>query len=195
MGRLTPSDWPAPAVALDGNGLALVLLALPAGSPRPTARRQARQALRQIVGHLLALSPDDVVLSEGENGPQLGPQLADATRDLRISLSYAADRCLIGLAEGQALGVDLVRIEALPEIAALAELYLPARCRQAIDAAPAEERAARFAQAWAEMEARSKCLRLPLVEMDAQRERSLAAARLVDCAPIPGYRLAIALGA
>lgn len=187
MGGLTPLDWPA-AVQLDGDGLALVLLALPPGTARPAARQLARQVLRQILGGLLARPADEVALHESAQGPVL----AEAARDIRISLSYAADRCLIGLAEGHALGVDIVRIESLPEIESLSRLYLPAAdCRHVLDAPPTE-RDARFALAWAQMEARSKCLGLPLAEISQQREQALNAGKLADCRQTGNYRIALA---
>lgn len=189
MGGLTAFDWPAHAVELNGDGLALALLALPANAPRPIASQHARQALRQILGGLLARPADALVLRESGSGPVL----ENAARDIRISLSYAAGRYLIGLAEGHALGVDIVRVEHLPETGALAQLYLPAPCRQAVHEAPPDDRNGRFALAWAQMEARSKCLGLPLGEMNPQRERALAAAHLTECAQIPGYRMAAAL--
>lgn len=188
MGGLTPIGWPA-AVQLDGDGLALVLLALPPGTARPAARQFARQVLRQILGSLLARPADEIVLRESAQGPVL----AKAARDIRISLSYAADRCLIGLAEGQALGVDIVRIENLPETEALCRLYLPAAdCRHVL-AAPPVERDARFALAWAQMEARSKCLGLPLAEIAPQREAALQACALTDCVQTDGYCAAFAV--
>lgn len=190
MGGLTPFGWPT-AVQLDGDGLALVLLTLPAGTARPAARQLARQVLRQILGSLLARPADELVLRESAQGPVLD----ETARDIRISLSYAADRCLIGLAEEQALGVDIVRIENLPEIDSLCRLYLPAAdCRHVLAASPAE-RNARFALAWAQMEARSKCLGLPLAEISRQREQALNAGKLADCSQTGDFRIALASSA
>lgn len=188
MGGLTPFDWPAQAVELNGDGLALALLALPASTARPVARQHARLALRQILGALLARPADTLVLHESENGPVLGGGMGD----IRISLSYAAQRCLIGLAEGRPLGVDIVRVEHLPETGTLAQLYLPAPCRQAVHEAPPDDRDERFALAWAQMEARGKCLGLPLAEIDAPREQALQTCALAACRQPADYRIALA---
>jgi phosphopantetheinyl transferase len=187
-----PAIWPALPAALDDDGLALVLLTLPAGTLRPAARRLARQALRPILSTLLDRPSATLALQESPRGPLLH----DAARDLRISLAYAADRVLIGIADGRALGVDLVRIDTAPpatELAALCRLYLPApACRAVLDA-PAGTQAARFAQGWARMEACSKCLALPLTEIDAHREQALTSCELVAYCPPDGYALAVAL--
>ena len=189
MGGLTaPLDWPAQAVALAPGGTALVLLTLPPHTARPQARRHARQALQQMLGALLARPAQAIILREDARGPLLD----GAARDIRISLSYAANRCLIGLTEGLAIGVDIVRIENLPESESLARLYLPDAACRALPEAPGAARDAGFALAWAQMEARSKCLGLPLAEIDAQREQALNACALSDCAQTGAYRIALA---
>jgi len=186
-----PWIWPQCPLAFDADRLALVLLALPPDTQRAQARALARQVLRQILGSLLARPGETLSLLESPRGPLLN----DAARDIRISLSYAADHVLIGLAEGCALGVDLVRVEHLPEREALARLYLPeAACRAVLDA-PASAQDAFFALRWAQMEARCKCLGLPLAEIDAPRARALATCKEVDCRQIDGYRMAVALSA
>lgn len=163
-------------------------MALPAGTSRPAARLHARQALREILGSLLAQPAATITLKEHMRGPVA----EGAAHTIRISLSYTADRCLIGLAKGLKLGVDIVRIEALPEITALARLYLPAvDCRQLAEAGP-DTRAACFALRWAQMEARTKCLDLPLAEISDQREQTLSESRLIDCIQTGGYRIALA---
>lgn len=185
MGGLKPLDWPQQAIQLDGNGCALILLTLPAATPRFAASHTARQALRQILGELLA---HEIILRE----TAFGPMLDCAARDIRLSLSYAANLCLIGLAERHALGVDIVRIEPLPEIEALSRLYLPhTACRAVLDTPPAT-RDASFALHWAQMEARSKCLGLPLAEINPQREQALNTCQLIRCVQRNAYRIALA---
>ncbi len=189
MGKLSALTWPDLPVKLDGNGLALRRLALPAGTPRARARHLARRGLREMLASLLALPAEEVTLVEGLRGPVL----EGAAREIGVSLSYAGDWALIGLAEGRALGVDVVRIESLPEAEMLARLYLPATACHAVREAPPERRDARFAHVWAEMEACSKCLGLPLAEISAARELALKDCQLVDCEQQDGYRMAVAV--
>lgn len=189
MGELNPLIWPDKPAGLERHGLSLLLVALPKNIKREDARRRGRAVLRETLGNLLSLPMEQVPLAEGP----LGPVLEDATRDIRISLSYAGGWVLIGLAEGRALGVDMVRIENLAEVEVLARLYLPAAACQEALAAPLEMRDARFAQAWAEMEAGCKCLGLPLAEIDAERERELKACDFLECRGVEGYCLAVAV--
>lgn len=186
---LTPSLWPARPLALDPRGLALILLRLPPKTPRTTARALSRQVLCEALGGLLAQPAAAVRLAES---PQ-GPRLDDPARDIRIGLSHAGAYILIGLAENRKLGVDIVRIDNFPELEATARLYLPEAARRALLAAPAAARASRFASGWARMEAGSKCLGLPLTEMNPERERALRSCRFVECRQIGGYRMAVAL--
>lgn len=189
MERLKPQIWPDRPAGFDANGLVLILLPLPAGTLRKHARHFARQVLREVIGGLLALPAEAVPLIESPRGPVL----QGAARDIRISLSYAGDWALIGLAEGWALGVDMVRIEPLPEIEALARLYLPASACQAVLESPPEARDACFAQGWAEMEASSKCLGLPLEEMRVEREQDLKACGFLECGQVEGYCMAVGI--
>jgi len=189
MGTLRPQIWPDKPAGFDGDGLALLLLALPGGALRAHARLLARQTLREVLGGLLALPAEQVALLEGPHGPVL----EGAAREIRISLSYAGDWVLIGLAEGRALGVDMVRIDSFPELESLARFYLPAATCHALLAAPLEMRDASFAHGWAEMEAGSKCLGLPLMEISAAREQALKPCRFVPCEQLDGYRIAVAV--
>lgn len=190
MGALKPLVWPDRPTRLDRNGLALLLVELPAGASRVHARQLAREVSREVLAGLLGLPLEQVALVEGPRGPVL----EGAGCKIRLSLSYAGDRVLIGLAEGRALGVDIVRIDRLPEVEALARLYLPVVARQAVLEASPELRDARFAHGWARMEACGKCLGLPLMEISAERDRALEACCLVACEQVDGYRIAVALG-
>lgn len=170
--------WPESPAGFDQNGLALVLLTLPAGTRRAAARSQARVVLRELAGRLLPSAPIELV--ETPRGPQLQGS------DIRISLSYAGNKVLIGLSQLHALGVDIVQVDNIPEIGALSGLYLPNSA-----AAPLCDE--NFALRWAEVEACCKALGLPLAEMNEEREKAYAACDLLDCEQIAGYRMAAAI--
>ena len=169
--------WPDCPSRFDGNGIILTLLGLPHATPRTEAGMRARETAKEIAARLL--NRTNIELIETPQGPRLAQSSA------HLSLSYAADKVLIGFSCERPLGVDIVRIAPLPEIDALARLYLPAS--NAISAAG-------FAQAWAEMEACCKALNLPLAEIDARRKKAYAACDLLECTQIGGYRMAVALG-
>ena len=164
-------NWPDCPSCIDG--IALTLLELPHATPRTKAGMHAREVVKKIAARLLQTSE----LVETPRGPRL------AQSNIHLSLSYAPDKVLIGFSCERPLGVDIVRIEPLPEIDALARLYLPAFTATAC-----------FAQSWAEMEACCKALGLPLAEIDEERKIAYAACDLLECTQIDGYRMAVALG-
>jgi phosphopantetheinyl transferase len=170
---------------LDPDGINLVIITLPEGINRIDARMLARAAVLQIAH---ALSTDTTLqLIESPTGPRLSD-----TR-LQFSLSYAGNRLLIGLGPHQNLGVDLVKIDALPDIDALARLYLPAASRLALARTRENLRDGEFASFWAQMEACCKASGLPLAEISAARELVYGRCKLFACQPIDGYRIAVAV--
>lgn len=179
--------WPECAAGFDLNGLALVILTLPAGTQRTDARRLAREVLRELTGSLLPGAPVELVESPH------GPTLTGAACLIRISLSYAGNKVLIGLSCGRAIGVDIVQIDRIAETQALSRLYLPGiNCAAILEAAP-DVRDENFALRWAEVEACCKALSLPLSEIDEEREKAYAACELIECEQINGYRMAVAI--
>jgi 4'-phosphopantetheinyl transferase len=186
---LIPFNWPEQTVRLNGDGYALVLLKLPRTIARTAARINARLALRQIAVGLIGVPSLEIYLIETPRGPIF----AGLASDIHISLSYATDRCLIGLCRGHEIGVDIVKIEALPELEALSKLYLPDTEARLIFKLPRAMQAAAFALAWAKLEAGSKCLGLPLEEINPQRELDLIRCQQLTCTQPDGYRIALAI--
>jgi 4'-phosphopantetheinyl transferase len=161
---------------------------LPAGLPLlwlhrlPTARDHAaaHTLLRETLADYLACSAPCVPL---RCVPGQAPWL-EMDAPLALSLSYADEMLLLGLCAGARLGVDLVRITPMPDWREVATLYLgPVGCT-ALAALPASERDPAFARAWAELEARSKCLGEGLAEWTpaaaARRAQCLHAERGID---------------
>lgn len=184
---LKPLIWPEHPTGFDLNGLALVILTLPAGTQRTDARRLAREVFRELTGSLLPGAPVELVESPH------GPTLTGPACHIRISLSYAGDKVLIGLSCTDAIGVDIVQIDRIAETLALSRLYLPEiACAAILEASP-DVRDENFALRWAEVEACCKALCLPLSEIDEKRQLAYANCELVDCEQIIGYRIAVAI--
>ena len=184
---LKPMLWPECAAGFDLNGLALVVFTLPMGTTRLTARTLAREVLRELSGRLLELPSAQIVLIEGIHGPML------ANTDIRVSLSYAGDKVLIGLCCGTALGVDIVQIDHMAEIDSLSRLYLPKIACLAVREAAPDVRDEAFTLGWAKMEACCKVFSLPLAEIDEKRELAYAGCEFIECEKINGYSMAVAL--
>lgn len=137
-------------------------------------RPLARLLLREILAFYLRLPPGQVPLAfESARAPSVGADWQGM--ELSISLSYARDVALIALCPDAGIGVDIAEIVPMPDWRAVARLYLgpEAESRLAWEAPGLRDRA--FAQAWAEMEARSKCLGLGLEEWTRERAAQLQA--------------------
>ena len=167
-------NWPLCPEHFDCQGIALILLDLPKAASRADARMHARAVARKAACRLLQNSE----LIETPKGPKL------AQSHVHLSLSYAKGKALVGFSCGRPLGVDIVRIEHMPEVDALTSLYLPVA--EDFDDAG-------FALAWARLEACCKALDLPLAEIDEHRKKAYASCELPECLPIDGYRMAAAL--
>lgn len=158
--------WPEHPASFDATGLAMVLCELIL--PRADARLFARKVLRELCAQLL----NTTELSETPRGPVCPTG--------HISLSYAGNKLLIGLSRHEKLGVDIVAVQPPPEVEALTRLYLPVP-------------SSNFALDWAQMEACSKALGLPLAEINEERSRKLARCKLIACEQPDGYRIAVAM--
>ena len=137
-----------------------VLICVRTGSSRAEARSQVRTVLRQVLASWSHPAPDDLPLKETSRGPAWeGRLLGDA---LDVSLSYAASEASIALSRGGLIGVDIMRLEPVPEAESIAQIYFDpadqAALRQATD--PIRD----FALAWTQLEARCKCLKQRLTE-------------------------------
>ncbi len=170
------SFWPQCPNSLGRRQIALVLIPLPEAHGRTAARTAVRDALGLIAGRLSL--PREIL--ETPSGPQF------AAADHHISVSYAGDKALIGIANARRIGVDIVRVEPVAEATALSRLYLPEKERNFCDD---EE----FAARWARLEACCKAQRLPLTEIDPERESAYAQCELPECEQIAGYRIALAV--
>jgi 4'-phosphopantetheinyl transferase len=113
----------------------------------------SRWALRRVLGDYLDVAPAAVELEVGEHGK---PQLAREAR-LEFSLSHSEGLALIAVA-GRPVGIDVEAIRPGRDLRGPAERVLPAADVAALDAASPGERTAVFYRAWAQHEARLKCL-------------------------------------
>jgi len=151
LNRLAPTARPPSLAGVPR----LWLLQLPA----PRDHAAAHRLLREILAHDLACPAEAVPLRHASSG---APEISG--HPLGVSLAYADEMLLLGVCHGAQIGVDLLRIQPVPDWHEVATLYLgPQRCAE-LAACPAARRDAAFARQWAELEARSKCLGLGLQE-------------------------------
>jgi len=138
-----------------------VLICVRTSRRRPEALNEVRAVLRRILAQWSRLSPDGILLRETPSGPVWQSELQD-TEGLDLSLSYEEGEAWIALSRGGLIGVDIMRLEAVPEAEAIAQIYFDpadqAALRQATD--PIRD----FALAWTQLEARCKCSKQGLTE-------------------------------
>jgi 4'-phosphopantetheinyl transferase len=153
--------WPEmPALPPPGQPVLIRVATAPA---RQTARKELRTALRQVLAAWSNFSSENLPLRETAAGPTWPGQLGD--HGLDISLSYADGEGWIGLLRAGWIGVDVLRLQLVPEAEAVAQHYLDAGAWQNIQ--QATDPALAFATAWTTLEARLKCRKQPLRESAA----------------------------
>lgn len=163
-----------------------------AGLSRTAARQHVRQAL---AGHTAGLAGR----GDWHETPQ-GPVAAAA--EVSLSLSYAGEVAVWAVGRGCKLGVDLVQCLPLADWRAVSQLYLGEAVTAQLAACTEAARPAAFAEAWAQLEARSKCLGLPLTEWHAAstkptlspatRHAALARCQTATLTDLAGYVLVVA---
>lgn len=165
------AQWSASGFDAD---LSQTLLVIAVDTPKTPIRDQARQQLRQILREILAkqlnCSPAQIAL---QNPPGQPPRV-DGYPDIGLSVSHEPGRSLLAINRAGPVGVDLLHVEAAPawqsEIDGLARDYLAGT----ISGNTPAERLHNFAQAWTALEARLKCLALPLQESSPALQQQLA---------------------
>jgi 4'-phosphopantetheinyl transferase len=166
-------------------------LATPDTPQRAEARRLVRAALRETLAELLSVAPERLPLLSVPGQPL---RLGAPWENIGLSVSHEPGLSLFAINLAGPLGVDLLRVAALPaDLAPLARDYLgPAAAEQLAALAPAARRQA-FAVAWTQFEASLKCLGLALGEWTPQRAAHLATCRVTQLTMPAGWVAALAL--
>jgi 4'-phosphopantetheinyl transferase len=147
-----------------------VLIRVATATARPAARRELRTVLRLVLARWSGLAPEQLPLRETPSGPVWSGLLGGLRLD--ISLSHAEGEGWIGLLRGGWMGVDVMRIQSIPEAQEVARHYLDPEALETIQ--HAADPALAFATAWTALEARLKCLKQPLREVSATGASDLA---------------------
>jgi 4'-phosphopantetheinyl transferase len=147
--------WPAPlAPRADG----LYVIGVQGDRERQSARRRTRQALCEALAQLYGLATEQIMIhfSAGRapavsflGAPGMVPPGISISHDGRLSLAAIH---LHGL-----VGVDLMRVQEVPDWREVARNYLPPHVLDLLAAADPAQRPRLLARAWTEHEARLKC--------------------------------------
>ena len=180
-----PVRWWADDRFVDAPAAGMVHVVGVRGQPdRATARRTIRSALLAALAEASGLPAPSIRLC-GAPGEAPYALLDDGRRSdgrrILLSISHDGDVSVAALRlDGGFVGIDLMRVADIQDWQAVAHDYLGPACAAALARVPAPARAAAFARAWSEREARLKCLGMPLAEWRAGDE-----ARLATCACRP----------
>jgi 4'-phosphopantetheinyl transferase len=174
------ADAPAPAPGM------MHIVGVRGQPDRATARRTIRAALLDALAASAGLPPARIRLC---SAPGAAPYaLLDDIRRINLAISHDGDVSVAALRlDGGFVGIDLMRVTDTPDWQAVAHDYLGPACAAALARVPAPERAAAFARAWSEREARLKCLGLPLAEWCADDDARLATCVCRPLAVPEGY--------
>ena len=154
-----------------------------------SSREEARTTLREVLGRYLDRRAAEIEVEAGDRGK---PRLPGDER-LRFNLSHSGEIVAVAVALDREVGIDVERIDPSRDVLKLAPRALAPVDAEALAAAPPEERASLFHQAWARREAVAKCLGVGLaghpVELSFPGEE-------LSVAPLdfgPGYAGALAI--
>lgn len=143
---------------------------------RMEARTHLRQAVREAVAQWLKLSIEAISV---ESTPGAPPRLLVAGRTAGLSLTHDEGLSLAAVHLHGAVGIDVMRVQAIADWFMLARDYLGPQVADQLAACPADQRPLALAQAWTAREAALKCAGLPLAEWnDAAPACRLQALRL-----------------
>ena len=164
---------------------------------REAARRAIRDAIHAALARLCGVAEGDIDVPAG---PGETPFAAVATgaaslpRRIALAISHDEDISVAAIGMDRAVGIDVMRIEAIPDWQALARDYLGPDVAASLAALSLKERPAALARAWSEREARLKCFGRPLDEWHAGDDAALASCACGELALPAGYVGVVALG-
>ena len=156
--------WPG-TLPVPDDGRIVVGITTAGGTNRELARKQTRLAVRQLLGELLDLPPDDIELkSAAGQAPHIVLTTNGATRNVGLSISHEAGLSLAAINLHGKVGVDLMQVQEVPDWEMVARDYLGAAIADELARVSPERRAKVFAKAWTAREASLKCQGLQLTE-------------------------------
>jgi 4'-phosphopantetheinyl transferase len=173
-------------------GLHLRCIKTPETPLREGARRIVRAALRETLVSLLPAACESPVLISAPGQPI---RLAPPWADVGLSVSHEPGLSLLAINLDGRVGVDLLRVAAIPPDIAVARDYLGPDIARTLAMLPTGQRPQYFARAWTRFEARLKCQALELREWTPELAERLAAYNVAELALPAGWVGAVAVPA
>jgi 4'-phosphopantetheinyl transferase len=161
---------------------------------RDHARRAIRMAILAELGLLSGLSPERIALhADPGEAPYAVLDAPEGRRCGWLAISHDGELSVAAISLQGAVGIDVTRIVDVPDWQPVARDYLGPEVAAALAPLAPPARAAAFARAWSEREARLKCLGWPIAEWNPEAEPVLQACRCAALALPEGYVGALAV--
>jgi 4'-phosphopantetheinyl transferase len=163
MTTLAAHPWPGPVPALQGG---VFVIGVQTSPQRARARAQIREALQQALAGVLGLPPETISIASTPGKP---PRIVLEGNECSIGCSFAHENgyALAAINLHSAIGVDLMRVQDIPDWQAVSRDYLGPAASAALLDTSAGDRPRALAQAWTRREAALKCSGLQLSEWQA----------------------------
>ncbi len=160
----------------------------PHTSIRHVARQRIRSAVREALGGLWSQPPESITLSE-QAGCAI--EVDGAPMPMTLSLSHAPGLSVAAIRLRGRIGVDIMPLDAgpdgMPDWERVTQNYLGPQVYRELAMVAPDQRAAVFAQRWADWEAGLKCLSLALTEWTPALQNRLNDCRVRPLALPQGY--------
>jgi 4'-phosphopantetheinyl transferase len=153
---LVPVCWWPGQLAHRGDGL--YVIGVRGDGERQSARRRTRQALCEALAQLYGLQVAQIMIHfSAGRAPAVSFLEASQVVAPGISISHDGPLSVAAIHQHGLVGVDLMRVQEVPEWRAIARDYLPPHVRDRLETAEPGQRPWLLARAWTEQEARLKC--------------------------------------
>ncbi|MBB5368974.1 MULTISPECIES: 4'-phosphopantetheinyl transferase superfamily protein [unclassified Janthinobacterium] len=147
------------SIVWSGDGVLAIAIAAPPS--RVEARARVRQAVREAAAQWLSIDIDSISV---KSSPGQAPSVMLAGRTAGLSISHEEGLSLAAIHLHGKVGIDVMRVVAIPDWEIVARDYLGLQVTSQLAAMPAAERPRAMAQAWTAREAALKCAGLQLAE-------------------------------
>jgi 4'-phosphopantetheinyl transferase len=155
MDRVPVCWWPG-ALAPRDDGL--YVIGVRGDGERQAARTRTRQALCEALAQLYGLQPAQIMIHfSAGRAPAVSFLEAPDVVAPGISISHDGPLSVAAIHQHGLVGVDLMRVQDVPDWRAVARDYLPPHVLDRLEASAPGQRALLLARAWTEHEARLKC--------------------------------------
>jgi 4'-phosphopantetheinyl transferase len=167
-----------------GAGIEVVDVSRPAqnGDDRTVARARIRAALREALAAVAGVPAEKIMIqSEPGRAPAVSYSATSRGQPPGIAISHDGPLSLAAINLHGAIGIDLMRVQAIPDWREVACDFLGPEVAARLAASEPALRAEAFARAWTAHEAGLKCLGLQLTEWSPRLQERLSGLR---CRPL-----------